>query len=64
MKPGMQREILVAYWLLFDEFAADDDGGKNGGTTDRDHRTAPAGKDVAPENARRNSRTTTPRRAS
>ena len=25
MKPGMQRDILVAYWLLFDEFAADDD---------------------------------------
>jgi hypothetical protein len=20
MKPGMQRDILVAYWLLFDEF--------------------------------------------
>ena len=20
MKPGMQRDLLVAYWLLFDEF--------------------------------------------
>ena len=23
MKPGMQRDILVAYWLLFDEFEID-----------------------------------------
>jgi hypothetical protein len=25
MKPGMQRDILVAYWLLFDEFGIGDD---------------------------------------
>lgn len=24
MKPGMQRELLVAYWLLFDEFEIGD----------------------------------------
>jgi hypothetical protein len=24
MKPGMQRDILVAYWLLFDEFGIGD----------------------------------------
>jgi hypothetical protein len=26
MKPGMQRDILVAFWLLFDEFEIGDDG--------------------------------------
>jgi hypothetical protein len=25
MKPGMQRDILVAYWLLFDEFEIGND---------------------------------------
>ena len=25
MKPGMQRDILVAYWLLFDEFEIGED---------------------------------------
>jgi hypothetical protein len=25
MKPGMQRDILVAHWLLFDEFDIGDD---------------------------------------
>jgi hypothetical protein len=25
MKPGMQRDILVAFWLLFDEFEIGDD---------------------------------------
>ena len=24
MKPGMQRDILVVCWLLFDEFAGED----------------------------------------
>jgi len=24
MKPGMQRDLLVAYWLLFEEFAIGD----------------------------------------
>ena len=24
MKPGMQRDILVAFWLLFDEFEIGD----------------------------------------
>lgn len=25
MKPGMQRDILVAFWFLFDEFDIGDD---------------------------------------
>ena len=25
MKPGMQRDLLVAYWLLFDEFEIGED---------------------------------------
>lgn len=25
MKPGMQRDILVAFWFLFDEFEIGDD---------------------------------------
>ncbi len=25
MKPGMQRDILVAFWLLFDEFEIGED---------------------------------------
>ncbi|MBI3783745.1 MAG: hypothetical protein HY270_10100 [Deltaproteobacteria bacterium] len=25
MKPGMQRDLLAAYWLLFDDFAMDDE---------------------------------------
>ncbi len=25
MKPGMQRDLLVAYWLLFDEMGLGDD---------------------------------------
>ena len=25
MKPGMQRDLLVAFWLLFDEFNIGDD---------------------------------------
>jgi hypothetical protein len=24
MKPGMQRDLLAAFWLLFDDFAMDD----------------------------------------
>jgi hypothetical protein len=28
MKPGMQRDILVAYWLLFDEFEIGEDDPK------------------------------------
>jgi hypothetical protein len=46
MKPGMQRDLLVAYWLLFDEFAvADDDPAlHNQGGGDRN----------APANTRKN----------
>ncbi len=33
MKPGMQRDILVAYWLLFDEFAIGDGDPPPDGTT-------------------------------
>jgi hypothetical protein len=25
MKPGMQRDLLVAFWLLFDEFVVEED---------------------------------------
>ena len=27
MKPGMQRDILVAFWFLFDEFEIGDEDG-------------------------------------
>lgn len=30
MKPGMQREILIAFWLLFDEFEIGGDDGAPG----------------------------------
>ncbi len=26
MKPGMQRDLLVAFWFLFDEFQIGDEG--------------------------------------
>ncbi len=31
MKPGMQRDILVAFWFLFDEFEIGDDSGPQAG---------------------------------
>ena len=36
MKPGMQRDILVAFWLLFDEFEiGEDDPPSQGGQPDQ-----------------------------
>ena len=53
MKPGMQRDLLVAYWLLFDEFAVEDDDPPllNQGNGDRN----------GPANARKNNNGEKPR---
>jgi hypothetical protein len=61
MKPGMQRDILVAYWLLFDEFALDDEGHEAVGNDHGTPQTA-APDDSAQSSTQSTNRTTAPRR--
>jgi len=46
MKAGMQREIVVAYWLLFDEFEIGEDDPPRPPVAD--HPEPAAGKPTAP----------------
>jgi hypothetical protein len=52
MKPGMQRDILVAFWLLFDEFEIGDDDPP--APADPTNRTAPPVAAKEPEKPKRN----------
>jgi len=52
MKPGMQRDILVAFWLLFDEFEIGEDDPP--ASTDQPHRATPTVVAKQPEKPKRN----------
>ncbi len=52
MKPGMQRDILVAFWLLFDEFEIGEDDPP--APTHQPKRAAPAIAAKPPEKPKRN----------
>jgi len=60
MKPGMQRDLLVAYWLLFDEFdIGGNDPPRQADSADRMTPTAAASE---PEKPKRNNGGKTRRR--
>jgi hypothetical protein len=61
MKPGMQRDLLVAFWLLFDEFEIGDDGSRRPqpSATERSG-PAPAPKDAAGVRSSANRKSTRP----
>ncbi len=52
MKPGMQRDILVAFWLLFDEFEIGDDDPP--ASIDQPNRPTPPTAAKEPEKPKRN----------
>lgn len=43
MKPGMQRDILVAFWFLFDEFEIGDGDGSGSTPSDPTPSAPPRG---------------------
>jgi hypothetical protein len=45
MKPGMQRDILVAFWLLFDEFEIGNGDPPEGANRANGQPTPPAAKE-------------------
>jgi hypothetical protein len=61
MKPGMQRDILVAYWLLFDEFEIGEDDPP--AQTEPPDRATPTAAAREPEKPKRNNGGKTRRRA-
>ena len=52
MKPGMQRDLLVAFWLLFDEFEIGDDDPP--AATAEPNRATPMATTKEPEKPKRN----------
>ncbi len=57
MKPGMQRDLLVAFWFLFDEFQIGNDGGPQADRIPDDSNRSEESKPIAPTLRSRKRRT-------